>query len=400
MKKLHILLIPSWYPGNPHDVSGSFFREQALALKKKECKVGVISLRLRSLRDWKSVFTGRYDIAFEDDLEVATYRKYGMAWFPRIQKLMVWLWQKHAIAVFEQYIKVNGKPDIIHVHSILYAGFAAKAISDKFQIPYVVTEHSSAYASGLVTPAQKRMAEQVSKYAHKRFAVSRPFAVFLSDYFLVKNSPWEVMPNIVNERFFSSLIEDRDKREPFTFINVGLLKPNKGVGILIKAFAKALSSQPDLKLKIGGDGSERATLVALAHDLSVADNIEFLGMLSREQVVEQMTSSDAFVLSSQYETFGVVLIESLALGKPVIATRCGGPEDIVQEENGILVQVNNVDALAAAMLTLYNDRLSYKSEGIREACRASYSEEAVARKLIQSYNDVLDRNLPSAEKSV
>lgn len=390
---MHILFIPSWYPCNPHDVSGSFFREQAQALKKQGCTVGVIAIRLRSLRDWRSVITGRYDKEFENDQGVTTYRKHGMVWFPRMPKLIAWLWQKNAMVLFEQYIKVHGKPDIIHVHSILYAGFAAKAISDKFQIPYVITEHSSAFACGLVTFAQKRMAEQVSMYAQKRFAVSRPFAVLLSDYFMAKNSPWDVMPNIVHERFLSYPIENRDKRESFSFINVALLSPNKGVDSLIKAFAKALSSQSNLKLKIAGDGSERTALEALAHDLGVVANVEFLGMLSREQVTEQMAVSDVFVLSSQYETFGVVVIEALALGRPVISTCCGGPEDIIRNEDGVLVPVNDVDALAIAMLAFYNDRVSYKSEEIREACRARYSEVVVAGKLIQVYNDVLGKRL-------
>ena len=390
---MHVLIIPSWYPHSPNEIGGSFFREQALALRKHGCKVGVITLQLRSLRNWRSLLTGRYGTTFENDLGVLTYRKHGMAWFTRMPRLMAWLWKKNLLVLFDQYIEKHGKPDVIHVHSILYAGWAAKVISDKYHVPYVVTEHSSAFARYLVSPVQKIMTEQVATSAKKRFAVSKSFAGYLSTYLEVNNCPWEVMPNIVHESFFSSQIETRDERESFTFINVALLTPNKGGRFLIKAFANALASQLDMKLKIGGDGSERAALVKLTQELGVENNVEFLGMLSRNQVVDQIVTSDAFVLSSQYETFGVVVIEALALGKPVIATRCGGPEDLIYNDNGILVPVNDVDALAAAMLNIYNNRDSYNSQKIRSDCNAQYSEKVIAERLMQLYSDVQSENI-------
>jgi glycosyltransferase involved in cell wall biosynthesis len=397
---MHILIIPSWYPEFPGDIVGSFFREQAQALNNQGCKIGVITLQLRSLRDWRSVLTGRYDTTVEDDHGVETYRKNGMGWFPRMPRLMAWLWKKHTMLLFEGYINEHGMPDIIHVHSMLYAGWAAKIIADKYQIPYVVTEHSSAFARGLVTPAKKNITKQIAKAAHKRLTVSEPFADLLSEFFMTKNYPWEVMPNIVHKRFFATTIRSRNEVNPFTFINISLLTQNKGVDVLIKAFAKAIAIQPDMKLKIGGDGSEGAALAALSHELGVADSIEFMGMLSRDQVVEQMLASDVFVLSSLYETFGVVVIEALALGKPVIATRCGGPEDIVRKEDGILVQVNDVEALAAAMLTVYNNLGTYNGEEIQVACRARYSEQAITEKLMQVYNDVLGTSLQLIKKSM
>ena len=388
---MHVLIIPSWYPSNPNEIGGSFFREQALALNKHGCKIGVITLQLRSLRNWRSLLTGRYGATFENDLGILTYRKHGMAWFPRMPKLMAWLWKKKLLVLFDQYIEKHGKPDVIHVHSILYAGWAARTILEKYQVPYVVTEHSTAFARGLITSMQKKIIKRVAISAQKRFAVSKSFADLLSKF--IGGGAWEVMPNIVHDRFFSFPANSRNEREPFVFINIALLTPKKRVCFLIKAFAKALASQPDMKLKICGDGSERAPLVELAQELGVGNNVEFLGMLSRVQVADQIGTSDALVLSSQYETFGVVVIEALALGKPVIATRCGGPEDLICNDNGILVPVNDVDALAAAMLDIYNNRDSYNSQKIRSDCSAQYSEEVIAEKLIQVYSDVQSENL-------
>ena len=80
---------------------------------------------------------------------------------------------------------------------------------------------------------------------------------------------------------------------------------------------------------------------------------------------------------------------ALALGKQVIATRCGGPEDIIHKSNDILVSVGNIDALVEAMLTLCNNRDLYRSKVIREACRMRYGEQVVTQYLIGQYNHVL-----------
>jgi len=386
---MHVLIIPSWYPSDTNDINGSFFREQALALKKQGCSVGVLAVQFRSLRNWRSIFTGSSSLLVEDDSGIVTYRKYGVLWFPRMPKLQAWLCKKQTMTLFNHYIKLHGKPDVIHVHSMLYAGWAAMAISQKFQIPYVLTEHSSSYFRGLVKAPQIKIAQQIAINAQRRFAVSRPFANHLLKYITPDNDSWKVLPNIVHSRFFIPPSGKMVESDLFVFTNIALLTPNKGVDVLIRAFVKAHAFQPNLKLMIGGDGKARDDLMALANELNVDDSVEFLGMLSRKQVTEQLALSDAFVLSSFYETFGVVVAEALAMGKPIVATRCGGPEDIVREKDGILVPVNDEDALAGAMVKLYNNRDTYDRKEIQNACRARYSDQVIAENLVQVYKEVV-----------
>lgn len=386
---MHILIIPSWYPRNSNDIGGSFFREQALALSKKGHMVGVLSLRLEPLRDQKSILVGNYRTVFENDHGLTTYRKYGISWFPRKPRLMAWLWSVHVEALFSKYVIGHGMPDIIHVHSMLYAGCAAMVIYKKYGIPYVITEHSTAFQRGLVTSAQKIIVEKVSQNAQKIFAVSRPFADFLSKYFLTRGNECSVMPNVVNDGFFKSQMKDKNNKGEFVFINIALLTAKKGIDVLIEAFARAFPDNINIKLKIGGYGEEGDALQEFSQRLGVSDRVVFLGALSRQQVTEHVSASDVFVLSSHDETFGVVVIESLALGVPVISTRCGGPEDIICQDDGILVPVNDVGSLANAMLKMYNIGGQYDSEKIRASCYARYSGEVIAERLIHVYADVL-----------
>jgi glycosyltransferase involved in cell wall biosynthesis len=96
-----------------------------------------------------------------------------------------------------------------------------------------------------------------------------------------------------------------------------------------------------------------------------------------------------FVLSSIYETFGVVVVEALAAGRPVIATRCGGPECIIGEEDGLLVLPGDVNALADAMIKMRANIRKYKPDGLRARCRARFGENAVIKQLKSVYSGVL-----------
>lgn len=386
-KAPHILIIPSWYPQAAGDIGGSFFREQAIALSKRGYKVGVIAPTIRSLRDWKGVFLKPYGLQQESDEGVATYRWYGVNFTPRVNKFSKASWIRAGLKLFNAYVKDNGMPDIIHVHSLLNAGFVAQKINSKYKIPYIVTEHSSAFARGLVPRKATEDLQVVVASSSENIAVSGAFKEYLGSEF--KNSLWDYIPNIVNDDFLSADLIINKPNENFTFINVCLLSENKRIDLLIKAFAELSKSITGLKLKLGGDGPIKQQLVELAKQLGVSDSIEFLGSLSRAEVLKHVSESDAFVLTSEYETFGVVLIEALALGKPVVATRCGGPESIVTSKVGFLVDKNSVQSLAQGMKNLYAHKNDFTAESIRQYCHDNFSEDAVIGKLGEIYQTVL-----------
>ena len=100
-----------------------------------------------------------------------------------------------------------------------------------------------------------------------------------------------------------------------------------------------------------------------------------------------MALSNAFVLSSEYETFGVVLVEALALGKPVIATKCGGPESIVTPEVGYLISKNSEKEMTDALLKLYQNWNKFNSLQIRQYCLENFSEKAVIGELTKIYHE-------------
>lgn len=386
---MHILVIPSWYPEHNRDISGSFFREQALALKKHGHRVGVIYPQLRSFLAWKSAFTGKHGVEQQLDNDMPTLRFHSMAWFPLVPYGNTFLWLQLGLRLYAKYARQYGQPDLIHAHSILNAGSLAQRISWRYNIPFVITEHKSAYARDRLRKHQLLSARSIAKSASGRFAVSQPFCILLEKLFGPTVGTWEEMPNVVEQRFVDRTLTDTVRNpDTFVFLNVALLN-EKGVHTLISAFSKAFGNDPSVVLNIGGDGIERPRLEALARHLGVSDRVRFLGALTREQVAEAMAQADAFVLSSRYETFGVVIIEALAMGTPVVATCCGGPESIVRQEDGLLVPPGDVGEFADAMRRLREGYGQYQAGEIRAACIARFSEQAVSARLSEAYTKVL-----------
>ena len=108
-----------------------------------------------------------------------------------------------------------------------------------------------------------------------------------------------------------------------------------------------------------------------------------MGHKSKQEIVALLQDSDIFVLPSQSETFGVAYIEALACGLPIIATDCGGPQDIVTNSNGILIPINDQQALEQAIIQMTSNLSSYNHESIAEDCQNRFSSNNVAKQITQ-----------------
>jgi len=180
----------------------------------------------------------------------------------------------------------------------------------------------------------------------------------------------------------------KNQRLKFRFLNIANLIKLKGQAELIKAFAKLSKDKDNIELIIAGEGELKEKLIHLIDTLHLNDKLKLIGLISREEVINQLDNCDFFVLPSHYETFGVVLIEALSRGVPVVSTYCGGPECIVNDSNGILVQPKNVDELAQAMLKMYHEHNNYNKEQLRESVINLYGKEAFYKRIMEIYKSV------------
>jgi glycosyltransferase involved in cell wall biosynthesis len=394
MDRHHILLVPSWYPVRPDDVKGCFFRDQALALADYGHRVGVIDVQFRSLREMlrpATLLRAPSGVVEETDGSINTVRFHGLNWTGRIRHLdrRRWLWRGRQLAA--RYFDRFGRPDLLHAHSMFNGGLLAMELSANSGIPYVVTEHGSGTLMPGLDSAELSLLGRVAGNAARRLAVSASLCRALEERLgstqLKSKMTWDEVPNVLSPRYESAVLTPA-RRGPFTFLTVSLLTRNKAVDVLIRAFVKAFPGG-DVRLNIGGDGPDRMRLESLVDELGIKDRVHFLGLLARDDVPQVMAASSVFVLPSHIETFGVVLIESLALGRPVISTRSGGPESIVREADGLLVPTNDPGALAAAMCQIKSHYDDYDGAKIRQACVERYGGRAIARRLTEIYDPVL-----------
>jgi glycosyltransferase involved in cell wall biosynthesis len=399
---MHVLIIPPGrYVTKERPLSGIFQYHQARALQRSGVQVGVIAPEPRSLRLLKRGAAGwTRGVEFDNSQGIPTYRYQGWGWVPgRTPHLVAWFRLVIGKSLFNRYVAEQGVPDVIHAHNALYAGVIAARIREEHGVAYAITEHSSRYARGGVRHWQISLVKDALRNAAVRIAVSPSLGTLLEAQFGKVACPWEWIPNILDGTFERTPFPSEKRRNAegtFRFLNIASLVEIKGHAGLLKAFAHRFGGNNSIQLRVGGDGPLLSELEASARDLGIASQVVFLGMLSREQVRSEMQACDAFVLSSHYETFGVVLIEALAYGKPVVATAGGGPECIVNAENGILVPPRDVTALGNAMEKILRGIDAYNETLIRQDCIARFGEGAIVEKL----RSVYDRTLASGREAV
>ena len=266
-------------------------------------------------------------------------------------------------------------PDIIHQHF----GFELAAMAEREGVPFVFTEHSSHHNRALSPEQAERLKKEYGRCSAV-LAVSRALAKNMRANTGVEAA---IVPNIVDTARFAP---KRIAHERFTFVSAGNLIPGKNMAGLLRAFA-ALHGEP--RLIIFGDGPESGALRTLCAELGLDSRVSFRGHCPREELAEAYAAADCFVLASRSETFGVVYIEAMAVGLPVIATRCGGPEDFVTEENGILIPVDDESALTGAMERMMLRREDYDSAAISADIRRKFAPETIAARLTELYEGVL-----------
>ena len=379
---MHIMFIPSWYSNVRNKVHGSFFKEQASELQKEGVKVTVAYKEV-----WPLTMIGKiheekglnYNI--EDGLKTYRYKNYN--YIPK-NALMFKVFNKRMEKLYKEIVKKEGPIDIIHAQSSLWGGISAAYISEKYNIPLVITEHSSVERGPYVKNSYVPFIRDSYKKAKKVITVGNGLKNEIQA--LSGRNDIEVIGNLVDLSKFT--IKKRIQNEKFIFFSLAFLEGEKGFDTLIKAFAKKFKDK-EAMLYIGGDGSQRAWLEALAQENGVKKQIIFLGALSRDDVAKWMNKCDCFVLPSRYETFGVVYIEALASGRPVIGALNGGAEDIINNLNGYLVPIDDIDKLAEKMLELYKKIDSYNEEEIRSDCLKRFSPEVIVNKIISVYKEVL-----------
>lgn len=383
---MHILILPSFYPDEFNPNLGSFFEEQVRTLAERDVHVNVVYVEQLSLRklSFSIVRKNHFQSAIITRDKWTEYRIKGWK-IPWRIGTKIWIYLSSRLV--EKYIIRNGKPDLIHVHNIFWAGVVAKKILKKFKIPFIITEHSCAFLiENQLSHKEWVIALSVYSNALKIITVSKSLRKAI--WKIKPELGIDIIPNVVDTDFFTPNKQKQYDEKTIKFLAIGNLNKNKGHALLIDAFYEVSMINKTIMLDICGDGPEKEILVTKIHSLKLEKKVKLVGSLNKSQILEKLRESDCLLLTSYFETFGVVLIEAMSCGIPFISTKCGGPEDIYESGVGIMIEPGSVKLLAQAMMDFIVQRKDFSISKLRSVALKNYSKQKVYEQLMVDYSRV------------
>lgn len=380
MDRLKILFVTNWYPTKQHPVRAVWVREHA---KGAAIYDDVLVLHCAGP---DPALESAWKIEQETDERLSegipVYRVwYRPAPIPQISYL-IYLWRM--FRAFRRLVKEGFRPDIIHVH-VYDAGGPAVLIGKLNGIPVVVSEHFSSFPRKLLRQLDIFKAWLAFRWANMVLPVSHALQKAIEDYGI--RARFQVIPNIVDTRLFSPS-HTRDGAEPKRILFVGQLTAMKGIPHLLHALAQLRQKRDDWQLDIVGTGDAQIECEGLAVDLNLCDKVAFHGLKTKLEVADFMRRAHLFVLPSLCETFSAPAIEALASGTPVLATRCGGPEEFIIKDVGFLVPPADDNSLCKGLDYMLNNLHLYSSERISEYAVERFSPQVVGAKLHAVYQSL------------
>jgi len=392
---MNIFIITSWYPSETEPVSGIFIKEQAEALAEFFPKhnfiisnAGDFCLSIKELRKSAKTFQRYFKgIASVNKLKTNLFEFYNPAltWTNKLGG-----GEKNIISVHtENFLKAKnmfGKIDIMHAHVSYPAGFAAMKLKEKFNVPYVITEHMGPFPFDVYLNKGK-LSYKIShplENADRIIAVSNFLAGKLKSFGFTEPV---VIPNMVNVNRFSPSREMNNNNKT-KFLTVSSFIESKGIKELMDGILIAYNKSSDCEFIIAGSGYLENYIKEFIKSNSLSDRVNLKKNPARDEVVRMFKECDVFLLPSRLESFGIVYIEAMACGKPVIATDCGGPADFVNNFNGKLIPVNDSNAVAEAIDFFAKNIVDYSSKKIREFILNNFSQQFVCEKIVSVYENV------------
>ena len=400
---MNIFVIPSWFPSKDRPLSGTMIQEQVEAFCQFYPSVNVgVSIwgqqeedyllwtkdHFRNLKKILTADRSPYQARLLPNLKV--YHSPAFTWTRKFLNGNTRNIIQANIRNLEAFEAEHGPVDLIHAHVGYPAGIIAMEVAEKRNKPYCLTERMGPFPwvhtvdkSGFLTDYYRAPYLK----AAVNIAVS-PFQAEMMGKQGIDNI--KVIPNFVNEKVFIPAPEKQPEQEPYTFFSLSYIAPNKGTDVVVRAAGELLRKYKNVKFRMGGGGPFLQSCQTLAAELGIAEHFTWLGDTDRETALHEFQKCDAFVLASQYESMGIVYVEAIACGKPIIATKCGGPETTVTPANGLLVEKDNRAALAQAMEHIMTHRHKYNSAIIREDFLRRFSIQSVVPRLYDLYHEVME----------
>jgi len=285
-----------------------------------------------------------------------------------------------------------GRPDLVHAHILTRAGVMARLIRMFWGIPYVISEHWSRYLPEHNTyrgVARKMLTRWAVRQAAALIAVSGTLKEAMRAKG-IRHDRFYVVPNVIDTNLFSpgaKTISGREKR----VVHVSSFEDrSKNISGILRAVKELSLKRKDFTCHLVGDGPDRKCLEELASDLGILDRqVFFDGILEGEDLVQAYRNADFLVMFSRYETFQMVLVESLACGVPVLASSIPASRELVGDDRGRMVPPGDEAALAGGMEYMLDHHREFDAEKMRAYAVNHFSPAEVGKRIHDIYREIL-----------
>ena len=263
-------------------------------------------------------------------------------------------------------------------------------ISNRLKLPIVLTEHYTSFkeAKGAIFKpffTEKDVVEVVENIS-VRAAVSNFASELFQSYFKCK---FQTIYNTVHNDFFTSQVS-KSKNSDFTFISIGKLDTRKGFMELLIAFEKLYKLNNNLKLVLIGEGDLKEEMKSFIQLHYLINSVVIYNWMDKNKIIEQLDTAHVLISASEMETFGLTIVEALLRGIPVIATKSGGPLELINENNGLLVELKNKEiGLFNAMLNVMTSYKTYNLVQIKSDAVKKFNNQNVIDEYYKIYSTVL-----------
>jgi glycosyltransferase involved in cell wall biosynthesis len=383
-KANYILVLPSWYPNKTSPYNGDFVQRHVQAISNYATQKVIYVVKDTTIQ-------GNNKINVEKQLannftETIIYYKPLQTGISIIDKAISHItYLKLYKKVITKCIEENGLPQLVHVHIAYKAGLLANWARKKWNIPFIVTEHSVEYLPEARSSNHKlidKIAKTVLRNATRYTTVSSYLAKHMLTFEQLKNN--RVIFNVVNEKIFYPAI--KQQTELTKFLHVSNFTEQKNFDAIVQAAAIAAQQENKFLIDCYGNNDNHYEKIVAEKGLQLYFN--FKGERPQTELAEAMRQADALLLYSHYETFGCVLIEANACGTPVIVSDLLPFREFLQETvNAVFVERNNPVMLAENLNWFCNNKSSFDSSKIADTAK-QFSYNNIGQQFAALYNEL------------
>lgn len=397
---MNIFVIPSWFPSSDAPTCGQFSLDQVEGIGEmypsfnfcistwgQQEESNLIRAK-EPAKNFKKILRFRQKQSFQRNISSNIYEMYtpALTWTRKIFSGNIRNITKANFYNFELFQKYHSRIDVIHAHVAFPAGYVAMHLSEKFNIPFIITEHLDPFPTKIFTNRSGGLSSYIEnplKNASMVIVENKKLFNNIASFGIEKIT---CIPNMVNQNIFIPA-KNPAKNKHFTFLYVGDMIDRKGITYLLKSIS--LLNTSSIKFRFCGIGEKLKEYKSFSELLKIDHTITWRAYLTRSEIITEFQKCDAFILPSLSENLGMVLLEAIACGKPVIATKCGGPEAIVNNNNGLLAEVGDSEDLAKKIHWMIRNYHTYDPKIIREDFLDRFSRPVVSAQIVELYRQIV-----------